>query len=161
MLNATEKAELQTILGSSLQDTSCRFAGVCLSPEGTCPSAELSDDTCTVQTTFRGGCRADLALCADTALFARLARNVMGAEAVTQQDIRDVATEYFNIVCGRVAAGLFRTSRIAPRFQIPSFRPGLYLPQEQPAKLCVLKFHCTRQEHIHLICACPGTGPGE
>ena len=147
MLSTLTQTEIQDILDHGMCDVTHQIGRFPLQKQ----DRVLSGDICTVHTTFEGGYQAALALCADTALFARLARNVMRSENVSQQDIRDVATEYFNIICGRVVAGLFQSVRVSSRFRIPCFRPGPYLPEEKPICSCVLKYHCACQEHAHLI----------
>ena len=90
------KQELKHVLNCSIQDVTSRFAGIELT-EG---DAALSDDICTVHTILEGNCRGALLLCADTALLTRVAQKIMGSENVTLRDIEDVATEYFNVICG-------------------------------------------------------------
>ena len=146
-MNAHAEQELHAILNHSMQDTTRRFAGIQLLNETAAPS----DDTCTVHTVLEGGHRAVLLLCADTALLTRLARTIMRREAVTAQDIEDVATEYFNIICGRVAAGLFQAAHISSRFQSPRFRTGRYLPQVDSTCRCVLNYNSGNDERMQLI----------
>lgn len=146
-MNACVKHELQSILNCSMQDITSRFAGIQLQEEKTA----LSDDICTVHTVLEGGPPAALLLCADTALLTRLAKIIMHRDAVTPRDIEDVATEYFNIICGRIAAGIFQVAHIPSRFQSPSFRTGLYLPESDPDRQCVLNYTSGDNEGAHLI----------
>lgn len=83
-VNLLAQKELQTVLSRSVQDITCRFAGIQLW-EQECP---LSDDICTVYTTFDGGHHAALLLCADTPLLARLARKILHSESVTPEILR-------------------------------------------------------------------------
>lgn len=146
-MNARIKHELQAILNCSIQDITSRFAGIQLLEEDTA----LSDDICTVHTILEGGHPAALLLCADTALLTRLAKIIMRRENVTPQDVEDVATEYFNIICGRVAAGIFQTAHIPSRFQSPRFRTGRYLPESASACRCVLNYTSGNNERAQLI----------
>lgn len=146
-VNLLAQKELQTVLSRSVQDITCRFAGIQLW-EQECP---LSDDICTVYTTFDGGHHAALLLCADTPLLARLARKILHSESVTPRDIEDVATEYFNIICGQVVAGLFQAARISSRFHSPVFHLGRYLPEEKPVSRCVLNYSSHNNERIQLV----------
>lgn len=143
--------ELKNVLNHSIQETTSRFAGIQLQEQ----DVELSDDICTVHTILEGDHRSVLLLCADTVLLTRLAQNIMHSSKVTLQDIEDVAKEYLNIICGQVVAGLFRTAQITSRFQIPSFRVGLYMPEEQAACQCVLNYNGGDQGSVRLICLGP------
>lgn len=146
-MNAHAKHELQTILNCSIQDITNRFAGIQLLEENTA----LSDDICTVHTVLEGGHPAALLLCADTALLTRLARIIMRRDSVTPQDVEDVATEYFNIICGRVAAGIFQAAHIPSRFQSPRFRMGRYVPESGSPCQCVLNYNSGNNERAQLI----------
>lgn len=146
-MNACVKHELQSILNHSIQDITSRFAGIQLQEENT----TLSNDICTVHTVLEGSRPAALLLCADTALLTRLARSIMHRDVVTPRDIEDVATEYFNIICGRIAAGIFQAAHIPSRFQSPLFRTGLYLPESDPERQCVLHYTSGDNEGAHLI----------
>lgn len=134
---ALSERELRKILDRSIQDITGRYAGIRLR-EG---DRELSKDICTVHTVLEGERRrAALLLRADTALLARLTRHIVGKEAVTGQDIQDAATEYFNILCGHVAAGLFQWEHVSHRFRPPRFHPGCYRPGERGKDPCVLRY---------------------
>ena len=146
-MNTCAKHELQSILNCSMQDITNRFAGIQLLEENT----DLSDDICTVHTIMEGGHRAALLLCADTALLTRLARIIMHRDTVTPKDVEDVATEYFNIICGRVAAGIFQTAHIPSRFHSPRFRTGRYLPESSSSCQCVLNYNSGNNERAQLI----------
>lgn len=146
-MNACAEQDLHAILNRSMRDTTRRFAGIQLQDETAAPS----DNICTVHTVLEGGHRAVLLLCADTALLVRLARTIMRRESVTPREVEDVATEYFNIICGRVAAGLFQAAHISSRFQCPRFRTGRYLPQTDSARRCVLSYSSGNNERIQLI----------
>ena len=119
--------EFQSVLNHTVRDITSRFAGIQLREE----EAALSGDICTVHTVLEGSHRAAVLLCADTPLLVRLAQNILHSQAVSRKDVEDVATEYFNIICGRIAAGLFQTAHISSRFQSPRFHAGRYLPEEE------------------------------
>lgn len=139
--------ELLQVLNQCMQDTTSRFAGIELQP-GT---AALSDDTCTIHTILEGVDRAAVFLCADTALLMRLARRIMRQEQVTAQDMEDVAKEYFNVVCGRITAGLYQLAHTATRFHVPRFRTGRFRPEELPPERCVLHYTGGNNENAQLV----------
>lgn len=139
--------ELLDTLNQCVQETTSRFAGIELQP-GT---VTLSDDTCTIHTILEGTKRTAVLLWADTALLMRLARRIMRQERVTAQDVADVATEYFNVVCGRITAGLYQRAHIASRFQVPRFRTGRYQPWDPTAKHCILHYTSGENESAQLV----------
>lgn len=123
-----------------------------MTPLYTCLGAEsLSPESCTIQTTFEGGYRACLTLCADTALLIRLAKETLEEETVSQADLEDFAKEYFNVICGRIAARLFQTARISSRFHIPSFRLGPRGPDQEDGGGHVLRYASGQNERIQVI----------
>lgn len=138
---------MEGILNECMREITRRFAGIELQEK----NSALSDDTCTVHTVLEGPHRAALLLCADTPLLIKLAQHIMHSQSVTQQDIEDVATEYFNVICGRIVAGLFQTTKVASRFQTPQFRPGCYLPEESTNSRYVLNYTDGDNQTAHLI----------
>lgn len=139
--------ELENVLNHCMQETTSRFAGIQLLEQ----NGSLSDDICTVYTVLEGNCPAALLLRADTPLLTRLAQKIMHSETVSQQDIEDVATEYFNVICGRVVAGLFQTAKISSRFQTPCFRTGCYFPEDGSTCRCVLNYTDGGGENMQLV----------
>lgn len=128
--------QLQNILNQCVQDTTTKFAGIQLLEQDEC----LLDDMCTVHTVLEGQCPAALLLYANTPMLTKLAQNIIHSESVSQQDIEDVATEYFNVVCGRIVAKLFQATKVPSRFQAPRFMPGCYLPDNKTPCRCVLSY---------------------
>lgn len=129
--------ELKRFMNQSMRETTSRFGGIELMEQ----DVILSDDVCTVHTTLEENGPSVLALYADTALLTRLAQNIMHSDVVTPQDVEDVAKEYFNVICGQFAAGLFRVAKVSSRFQIPSFCTGIYRPHEENVCRCALHYH--------------------
>ena len=111
----------------------------------------LSNNICTVHTTFEGGFTGTLVLYADTALMARLAQQVLQTDEVSPQDIEDFAREYFNVICGQIVANLFRTAHISSRFHIPSFCVGKFVSAENGSGQCVLNYVSNFNEGVQLI----------
>lgn len=94
------------------------------------PSGEtLSEDVCTVHITFNKGVSTSLTLCADTKLLLRMARNAFG-EDFNAEDLEDFSKEYFNVLCGKIAVYLKKTTNIAARFSVPEFYRGRYAPKD-------------------------------
>ena len=139
--------ELKQVLNHSIQDTTSRYGGIQLMEQ----DVMLSNDICTVHTMLENAQRSALLLYADTALLTRLAQRILHSEEVTQQDVEDVAKEYLNIICGQVAAGLFRMAHISSRFESPSFRVGHYLPEGEVACRCELNYEGGHNECMRLL----------
>lgn len=137
--------ETLEMLDQAVQEVTKRTAGVRLQPGG----EVLSEDLCTVHISFKRGFLNSLTLCADTALLARMARNTLG-EPLTAQDLEDFSKEYFNILCGRIAAVLFRDTGISIRFSVPSFYRGRYTPEEHQVQF-MLTYTSEHQEGAQLI----------
>ncbi len=91
----------------------------------------LHKEVCTVYTSFEKSVCSGLAFCAETSLFVRLAKRMMWSEQVEFLDVEDSAKEYFNVLCGHIAAALFHDTKIAARFKIPVFYRGPYWPGGQ------------------------------
>lgn len=117
--------------------------------------SDLSMDTCTVHTTFDGGCHASLALCADTSLFVRLTQHIMQEEDVAPQDIEDFTKEYFNVICGQVVYHVFKATHISSRFQIPTFYTGQYHPSDHGTSRFTLRYTSNCNECAQLIYQSP------
>lgn len=138
--------QLQDILDTVMQDTTSRMTSIQMSSR----AFPLSEDICTVCTTFEGTHHATVSLCADTSLLMRLTRDVIQADTVTSQDVEDFAKEYFNVICGQVVARLFQLTHAAFRFQIPDFYVGKYLPDES-SHCCVLSYRSSSNEGVQLV----------
>jgi hypothetical protein len=139
--------QLQAILNRSIQDTTHRFAGIQLQEQ----AISLSDDICSIHTVFQGGHTAAVTLYADTAFLIRMAQRVIHSQTVSPQDVEDVATEYFNIICGRISAGLFQSAQVSSRFCCPRFYRGRYLPCNRNGPQCVLNYSSSQNERAQLI----------
>lgn len=125
MNTAMTQQELAHLLDEAVREVTEQTAGVQLFPSGETPGENL----CTVHITFSRGFHTSLTLCADTELISRMARNALGEEELTQQDMEDFCKEYFNILCGKIAAILFRETKVPARFSIPTFYHGRYTPE--------------------------------
>ena len=91
--------------------------------------AQPGNDVCTVHISFRQGFHSSLSLRADTAMLIRLTQAMLQEEHVTPQDLEDVTKEYFNVLCGHIAAALYQATQIAARFSVPCFYLGSYSPE--------------------------------
>lgn len=126
MNTAMSQQELERMLDQVVREVTEQTAGVRLHPSG----KPLEGELCTVRITFRKGFHTSLSLCAETELLTRMARNAMGLEKLNDQDLEDFGKEYFNILCGKIAAILFRTTKVPARFSVPTFYRGRYVPEE-------------------------------
>lgn len=111
----------------------------------------LSENVCSIRTKFEGGYHATLTLSVDTPLLMRLAKQVMELDDLTPDIVEDFAKEYFNVICGHIAAKLFQTANISSRFQIPVFSTGPYIPEEDFLSQEILSYINDRNEGAQLI----------
>ena len=146
-LGTLTQAEIQNLLHQAMQDMTKRVGGICLHKRDTM----LSSDMCTIYTTFEGSYRGALILCADTTFWARLARYIMQEDTVDPNDFEDLAKEYFNVVCGQIAAGLYRISHSPSRFRIPVFYVGRYVPIEDDGTQNIINYTSDQNEGAQLI----------
>lgn len=130
MNTAMSQQELADLLDQAVREVTEQTAGVQLFPSGETPSENL----CTVHISFSRGFHTSLTLCADIELVSRMARNALGEEALTRQDMEDFCKEYFNILCGKIAAILFRETKVPARFSVPTFYYGRYAPENHQAQ---------------------------
>lgn len=124
---------LEELLDQAVQEVAEQTAGVRLYRKETF----VGEDLCTIHITFNRGFRSCLSLCADTALVARMARNAFGVDELTPQDLEDFGKEYCNMLCGKIAAFLFRTTQVAARFSVPSFFQGRFVPEDFQAQFAL------------------------
>lgn len=124
MMNPRLKQEIPGILDCVMQEITGHMVGI----QPIEREDILSEDVCTVRTTFEGGYHATLVLFLDTALLRQLTQQFMEEEEVAPEDVEDFAKEYLNVICGKVVARLFQTARISSRFRIPVFSRGRVVP---------------------------------
>ena len=120
--------QLCIMLDQVAREIARREAGICLNltePGGAGPGG----DACTVHITFERGMDGTLCLCANAAMFVRLAREVMQTDELTPQDVADVAKEYLNVLGGHVLIRLFPEAKRPARFSVPAFCQGPYAPE--------------------------------
>lgn len=152
MNKVMSQLELQEMLDRAVREVTEQAAGVQLYPSGESPG----EDMCTVHISFTKGVHTSLTLCADTALLSRMARNAFGEEKLTQQDLEDFCKEYFNILCGKISAVLFRTASVPARFSVPVFYPGRYIPKDQQVQF-MLTYADDQKESAQLMHHVPQT----
>ena len=127
MNTAMSQQELERMLDQAVREVTEQTAGVRLHQSG----EALGGEVCTVHISFHKGFHTSLTLCAETELLAQMARNTIGLKDLNSQDLEDFSKEYFNILCGKIAAILFRTTNVPARFSVPAFYWGGYEPEGQ------------------------------
>ena len=119
-MDANMEKKIAEILDSVMQEFCCLIGDLAL-----CEHHDvLSEDTCTVCTTFEGGYHAKLVLVADRTLLLRLTQCAMEAEEVAPEDVEDFAKELLNVICGRVWRICSRRRTSPPGLGSPSFASG-------------------------------------
>ena len=156
MDTAMSQKNLEAMLDQAVREVTEQTAGVTLFQSG----QMLGENFCTVHITFQKGFHTSLSLLADTSLLARMARNAIGIEELTSEDVEDFTKEYFNILCGKIAAILFRTTQVPARFSIPVLYHGRYEPADHEMQF-VLTYSDDRHEGAQLIHLVPRSRDGD
>ena len=112
-------------------------------------NAAPAGDLYTVYAAFERGFHSSLSLCAEVSVFTRLTQHVMQTSQVTPQDVEDFTKEYFNVLCGRVASQLYHLTKVASRFEIPSFHRGRYRPKDHEDQF-VINYLSDKNEGVQL-----------
>lgn len=154
MHTALPQQKLETLLDDAVREVTKEISGVCLSPGGGPPG----EDLCTVYIAFRKEFRSSLSLRADAAMLTRMAQRAIEVETITPQDLEDFAKEYFNVLCGRIAAIFYRDTKKAARFSVPFFYRGPYEPEGQRRQF-VLSYSDEQRQSAQLIHHVPDPGP--
>lgn len=158
MDSAMPQEKLEEVFDRITRKVTRDSVGIQLVQGGTPPENNL----CTVHITFRRGFSSSLSFRADAAIFVRMTQSIIKGRRITPQDVEDVAKEYFNVLCGHIAADMFKATRISSRFGVPSFHQGSYAPQNQKEQF-VLNYsnaHNESAQLVHHISALPGTQDG-
>ena len=145
MDSALSQQELEEVFDQAVREVTEKTAGVQLCSCEEPPDGELY----TVHTAFKKGFSSSLSLCADTDVLERMTRSVVRTETVTSQDMEDFAKEYFNLLCGKIAAALFQTTRVASRFGLPTVHQGHYEPEGHQQQFA-LNYSAGQQEGMQL-----------
>lgn len=122
------REKLRAMLDQVTREITRREAGIRLTLTEPGKNGPIGDP-CTVYITFERGMDGTLCLCANGAMFVRIARAVMDTDALTPQDVADVAKEYLNVLGGHVLRRLFPTAKRPARFSVPVFCRGPYAPE--------------------------------
>lgn len=145
MNTAIPQEVLDTIFDEVARQVTETVAGIRLFRGNTMPNGEIY----TVYSAFERGFCSSLSLSAEASVFIRLTQNIMENPQVTQQDVEDFTKEYFNVLCGNIASKLFQITKVASRFEIPSFRRGHYQPENHQDEL-VIHYSSDKNEGVQL-----------
>lgn len=146
MDTAMPEEKLREVFDRITREVTQDAVGIHLEMGGAAPG----DDLCTVHIGFKKGFHSSLSLRADTSMLARLTQSILHKENVTPQDLEDVAKEYFNVLCGHIASALYQATRVASRFDVPSFHRGSFAPQGQREQF-ILSYADDRDNSAQLI----------
>jgi len=67
---------------------------------------------------------------AEPAFFSDLARRMIGKEPKDEEEVREYAAEYFNVLCGRFISEICRATHVVARFDPTMYFPAPYEPEE-------------------------------
>lgn len=126
MNEVLSKEALETVFDQVMREVTEQEAGIRLCHNDRLPSGEMYS----VYIDFEKGFHSQLALCAEKSMFTRLVQNMMQEEKINAQDLEDFVKEFFNVLCGQIAARMFRETKISSRFGMPVFCHGHYRPEK-------------------------------
>lgn len=97
--------------------------------------------------TIGGDYTMEMRFFAEESLFYRLAKNMTGGEP-SEEDVRDYAMEFINIVCGRFISEIIHTTHIKARLMPVEYRvpPKAGMPEEN-GSMTTLEFLSDVQEY--------------
>ncbi len=149
MSTVMSQETLRQLVDKVAREVTERVAGVRLAKE----EGSFTGERYTVHITFTKGVHYGLALCAELPIYTRMTQYMMQETEVTSQDIEDFSKEYFNVVCGHIAAEIYKNTKLAARFGVPEFFQGEYV-SETP-ELFTLQYSGERGECVWLTCYAP------
>ena len=100
--------------------------------------------------TFKNGFQSSLTLWGNISLLARMARSALREEHLTRQDLEDFSKEYFNILCGKIAALLFQATKVPARFSVPALYQGRFEPEGRSRQF-VLTYTDGQRQGVQLV----------
>lgn len=140
------REKLRVMLDQVTREITRQEAGICLTPADPEKNGPIRDP-CTVYIAFERGMDGTLCLCANRAMFARFARDVMETDEPTPRDVADVAKEYLNVLAGHVLSRLFPEARRPARFKVPAFCRGPYAPEGERLSIA-LDYASDQEEQV-------------
>lgn len=138
--------KLRELFDRVMRNVTERESGILLYQEKDPPGGDL----CTVYIIFDKGFRHGVSMCAEASVFTRITRHMIQEELVGPQDVEDCAKEYFNVLCGHIAAELYRATKVASRFGLPVFCRGNCQPKDHRRQF-EINYSSDRDERIQLI----------
>lgn len=138
--------KLWEILDRGMRYVTEKESGILLHQEKEPPRGDLY----TVYIVFERGFRHSVSVCAEETVFERIARHMMQEERIGPRDVEDCAKEYCNVLCGHVAAELYRATKVASRFGLPVFGPGNCQPRNYRRQF-EISYSSDRNEWIQVI----------
>ena len=146
-MNSLSDKEMQEILNGIMFNTTEQMANIKIKSD----VGSLSQDVCTINTSFQGNCKATLSLLADKSFLLRLTQEIFQNENVSKQDIEDASIEYLNVICGRLVNKVFSLVHKPTKFDIPVFQNGSHILNEHTQYCCELYYVNNYNEGIFLI----------
>ena len=89
-----------------------------------------------------------------------MACNSFHEESVSPEDLEEFSKEYFNVLCGRIAAAMFKATQVPAHFAPPVFYHGRYEPEGQEIQF-MLTYSDEYSKGAQFIHHVPCSGPNE
>jgi hypothetical protein len=79
---------------------------------------------------IHGDCRMEVQLRAKPESFYRLTRDISGEDPLSEDEVQEYATEFFNVLCGRFISAICDRNHILMRFDPPEYQKSACAPDE-------------------------------
>lgn len=127
-----KEESLQPLINETIEDLFWDIAKIRLRRCEHCD--KLSEELCSVYTTFSGGYQIRFVFCAELGMMKRIAENIAEEPVDDKEYIEEYMKEFLNIICGHVVASVFRKTKKTARFHCPCFEGRLYIPEAANAR---------------------------
>lgn len=140
----TSSEKVYTAIRAVIQESLAPF-GMFDTPSLEAPTL-CRENLFTVYTTLEGDYHIRLVFCSEQVLLKAIAENMLEETVEDYEDTVECAKEFFNVVCGQIAAVLFKTIRAKERFPCPCFAEGYFLPENEEAD-SLMTFYYTGEQY--------------
>lgn len=106
-----------------------------------CSYCDVADkDLCSVYTTFNGECQTLFVFSAERSFMERITEIMLEEPVTDPEEVVEYMEEFVNILCGHIAASIFRITKAPIRFHSPCFIDGAYLAEDIPAENMIVSY---------------------
>lgn len=108
-------------------------------------------DLCSVYTTFNTENTTRFVFCAERSLMKRITEIMLEEPVTDLEEIAEYMEEFLNVLCGHIAASLFRVTKSAVRFHPPCFMEGDYMAEEKNTENMIVSYFTNEDSESAII----------